>query len=112
MKQYIIFYNNYPIYTMGRWREAFDFFEYDRKYEIIESYDDINEWDEYKREVKLDNNKSIIIQYYYDGWSLSGKTLYDQFGDIVEFYDFRKYEVITVDISLERVKKITSLLES
>jgi len=111
MKEYIIFYTNYPIYTNGRWQEAFSFFEYDRKYEIIESYD-TKEWYEYFRKIKLDNNKFIIIQYHYDGWSLSSKTTYDHFGDIVEFHNFREYEIVLVDISLERCKKITSLLES
>jgi hypothetical protein len=87
---------------------AFDYFEYDKKYEVIESYD-TGKWDEYHRKVSLGNGKYIIIYYNYDG-----KSLFDvqeiQDGQLVEYSIFPCYDFIEIDVQEERSKKLDKLL--
>ena len=108
MKEYIIFYVNYPIIVNNKSFYAFDYFEYNKKYEIVESYE-TDKWDEYHRKISLGDNKHIVIYYNYDG-----KDFYDQLfiqdGLLTEFLSFPDYDFIQLDISIEREKNLSILL--
>ena len=109
MKEYLIFYRNFKLTINGSSGNVFDYFEYDKKYEIIESYE-TREWDEYHRKISLGNGKSVIIYYHYDG-----KDLYDehiiQDGILIEYSVFPDYDFIEVDIQEERNKIIDKILK-
>jgi hypothetical protein len=109
LKSYIIFYTDYQLFVNNKICGAFDYFEYDKKYEVIESYD-TGEWDKYHRKVSLGNGEYIIIYYYYDRKSLLN-FLDIQDGQLVEYSIFPSYDFIEVDIQEERDKKLDNLLK-
>lgn len=114
MKRFIIFYTNYEIgvYLNNKieYSFAFDFFEYDKKYEVIKIYK-TSSWLEYKIEVSIGYSESLIIVYHYDEKDIKN-TLDIQDGILIEYSIFPNYDLIEIDIQEERNKLINKILES
>jgi hypothetical protein len=110
MNEYLIFYRNFKLKVNNSLSNVFDYFDYDKRYEIIESYE-TREWDEYHSKVSLGNGKSAIIYYHYDGKDLYDKLVIED-GLLIEYSYFPSYEFIEIDIQEERNKKINKILNN
>jgi len=108
MKEFIIFYTDYPISINNNKYSALEYFEYGRKYEVIESYE-TDDWSEYHRKVSFGNGKYLTIRYNYDYSPYIPYEIQD--GILIEYSKFPSYEYIEIDIQEERNKIIDSILK-